>query len=346
MSNDKLREKQRLEEDWWIYRRKCEPHDGVDRLVDSAPPWRRFEDASSLPAESIQQADMPSQAQRDNPERGRTYLADDEQIRLVNLALHLRRPLLITGKPGTGKSSLAYSVAYQLRLGPVLRWSVTSRSTLLEGLYRYDAIGRLQEAQLNPKKAVEISNYLSLGPLGTALIPSARPRVLLIDEIDKSDIDLPNDLLNIFEEGEYEIPELARYTSPDVPIRLFDGDVRVIVTKGKVRCCAFPFVIMTSNGERDFPGPLLRRCLQLEIAPPNPEVLTSVVEAHLGPELGTRAATVIERFLDRRAKEGHLANDQLLNAVFLLKEAIGLKEENRADVEKALFRPLGGTDPS
>ena len=127
---------------------------------------------------------------------------------MVNTALFLRRPLLITGKPGSGKSTLAHSVAYELNLGPVLRWPITTRSTLQDGLYRYDAIARLHEASLRggtPK----IGPFVQLGPLGTAMVPTRWPRVLLIDEIDKSDIDLPNDLLNIFEEGEFEIPELA-----------------------------------------------------------------------------------------------------------------------------------------
>src|SRR5262245_57077550 len=220
---------------------------------------------------------------RDNPGRGRTYQATEEQIRLVNAALYLRRPLLITGKPGVGKSALAYAVAYQLKLGPVLRWSITSRSTLTEGLYRYDAIGRLQEVQLNPKQVPDISKYLRLGPLGTALLPSDKPRVLLIDEIDKSDIDLPNDLLNIFEEGEYEIPELARLPAIDqpVPVREFQSDNKVKIDKGKVRCTTFPVVVLTSNGERDFPAPFLRRCLRLYIKPPDDKELARIVDAHL-----------------------------------------------------------------
>src|SRR5262249_20206891 len=150
------------------------------------------------------------------------YQAAEEEINLVNLALHLRRPLLVTGQPGVGKSTLAFSVAYELGLGPVLRWPITSRSTLLDALYRYDAVGRLQEVSLQREAArpsrrtqddatmpagndatapsadgadalLGIGKYVRLGPLGTALLPRHRPRVLLIDEFDKSDIDLPND---------------------------------------------------------------------------------------------------------------------------------------------------------
>jgi MoxR-like ATPase len=333
------------EQDWRLYRCAGQTHDGITRLPPP-PPWRKFAEVTDIPAEGLQKsiAAPPDDRSRNNPERGQTYLATDEQIRLVNLALYLRRPLLITGKPGTGKSSLAYSVAYELNLGPVLRWPITSRSTLAEGLYRYDAIGRLQEAQLNPGKAVEIGNYLSLGPLGTALLPAERPRVLLIDEIDKSDIDLPNDLLNIFEEGEYEIPELARYPKEHVDVRLFESKAAVRITKGKARCCAFPFVALTSNGEREFPAPLLRRCLRLDITPPNKEALASIVKAHLNSELKEKVEPLIEKFLEHRRSKGHLANDQLLNTIFMLTQAIGLNTAAEEEIRQALFQTLGSTD--
>ncbi|HMQ33792.1 MAG TPA: AAA family ATPase, partial [Chloroflexaceae bacterium] len=184
-----------------------------------------------------------SLSDQEQPERarGRTYQPTAEEVEAVNTAIHLRRPLLIEGPPGVGKSSLAASVAYQLRLGPVLRWPVNTRSTLVEGLYQYDAVARLQQVaaqsarlahgaqapgsapQPAPGPADGIVEYLRLGPLGTALLPWEHPRVVLIDEFDKGDIDLPNDLLNLMEEGWFLIPELARLRSRE-PIRVTTAD--------------------------------------------------------------------------------------------------------------------------
>jgi MoxR-like ATPase len=149
-------------------------------------------------------------------------------LQAVNAAIHLRRPLLVRGEPGTGKTSLAYALAQRLQLGPVLHWRITSRSRLVDGLYRYDALGMLQDLQRDDfllrrqgqQQPIEqpreqprerpMADYISLGPVGTAFLPSLLPRVLLIDEIDKADPQLPNELLHLFEEGEFDIPELTR----------------------------------------------------------------------------------------------------------------------------------------
>ena len=322
--------------------------DGAQHPVNqwpAAPPWRDFSPATSQDGEAAEDCL--------NRERGRNYIATPKQVEAVNAALHLRRPLLLTGKPGTGKSSLAYAIAWELKLGSVLRWPITSRSTLQEGLYRYDAIARLQDANLQNlenKTPAGIGQFLSLGPLGTAFQDSAaQPRVLLIDEIDKSDIDLPNDLLNIFEEGEFEIPELARYHEETASVRLFDSQERREIVKGRVRCQSFPIVVMTSNGEREFPPPLLRRCLRLDIEPPEKDELTRIVKAHLDPgnrdpELIARAGGLIERFLDTRKERGHLANDQLLNAVFLLTRGLDFGEQSVEALEKRIFQTLGDAD--
>jgi MoxR-like ATPase len=300
--------------EWLSYTGKGGSADGGEmRPLPPSPPWREF-----------LRPDSRSSSWR---ERGDAYQIDDTAAARVNAALYLRRPLLVTGEPGTGKSSLAYSVAAELGLGRVLRWPIGSKTTLRDGLYRYDAIGRLQEANLREIEAradegraasVDIGSYIRLGPLGTALLPTAQPRVLLVDEFDKSDIDLPNDLLDVFEEGEYEIPELARLPAEHGPVHVMtvDPGVSPAIELGQVRCDAFPLVIITSNGEREFPSAFMRRCLRLDLKPAGPDKLAQIVGAHLGAVVQDRSQDLITEFMNRRT-HGELATDQLLNAIFL-----------------------------
>ncbi len=335
---------------WHIFDGERDPHDGLTRLP-KAPPWRPF----GLELEMIP---PPAGGGADGQDDvaaalGRKFRCSDEMRDAVNLALYLRRPLLVTGRPGCGKSTLALAVAHELRLGPLLHWPITSKSTLKDGLYSYDALGRLEE--LKGKDAdrddadTDIGRFIELGPLGTALLPANWPRALLIDEIDKSDLDLPNDLLNVFERGEYSIPELARarLTRPErgVAARKWRSLDTQTVYNGSVRCGHFPFVVMTSNGEREFPPAFLRRCIRFTINEPDDEMLGKIVESHFDEATRVKARALITEFVNNRDKRKQLATDQLLNAVYLV---LGSNEHfddhAKARLVEKLYQPISGAE--
>ncbi|MGZ3458251.1 MAG: AAA family ATPase [Archangium sp.] len=329
----------RTAKDWWLYKGTGKPHKAIKRLPDP-PPWRSQREASFIKREL--ELDV-----KDDPVH---FQASDEEVELVNMALYLRRPLLVTGSPGTGKSSLARAVAHELGLGKPLYWPISTRTPLLEGLYRYDAIGRLQEAAQRQasgpgaKEEPRITDFLRLGPLGTALAPWEYPRVLLIDEIDKGDVDLPNDLLHVLEEGQFEIPELTRTATADtkLEVKTQDGAHLIPVKDGWVRSHAFPFIVLTSNGEREFPPAFLRRCVQLDMKEPDETKLTAIVTAHLGPAITREQEPLIQKliqaFLQHRDKKT-LATDQLLNAVYLVTRGNGAGNDVEQLLE-SLFKNL------
>jgi MoxR-like ATPase len=332
--------------DWHIYLGTGTPHDGIERLRPP-PPWRAFQGHPLIEAPFAASAGEEAAGRRlGAPQRAIVYRADPDVVDMVNAALLLRRPILVTGKPGTGKSTLAYSIAYELKLGPVLHWAITSRSALAEGLYQYDALARLQEASLRQTvdgesgaQPPDIGRFIRLGPLGTALLPHARPRVLLIDELDKSDIDLPNDLLHVFEEGHFTISELARLPADQPVAEVFtaDGEHPVPIHRGQVSCHAFPVVVITSNGEREFPPAFYRRCMRLEIKPPDARKLAAIIASQLGEEAVSRAKPILERFLQNR-EQGNIATDQLLNAIYFATS--GALSANWDAIERMLLTPI------
>ncbi|GAA3444482.1 AAA family ATPase [Planomonospora venezuelensis] len=311
---------------WFIYRGTGVPRDErkdvpLRKALPPPPPWRDFTGGPVLspPAEDLAELDRRLGPVDFLPPRR----ADPKEVAAVNAALCLRRPLLVTGNPGVGKSTLAYQISRELHLGPVLRWPVNSRTTLRSGLYEYDAIGRVQDARTRagneePEQGTDIGEYLRLGPLGTALLPYRLPRVLLIDEFDKSDADLANDLLDVLEEGSYQVPELFRIRSrtPEVAVHISDPEQSAVITKGAVCCRAFPFIVITSNGEREFPPAFLRRCVQLHMVEPGQERLAELVTARFSSAAEPYKDRLIQEFLAYRRRHP-VAADQLLNALYL-----------------------------
>jgi MoxR-like ATPase len=322
---------------WHIYTGTGQPHDGIARLP-KPPPWREFTGGPALVAPG---------GDCGNLHDAQSYLPTEEAVEQVNAALYLRRPLLVTGAPGTGKSTLAYAVAHELQLGPVLHWPITSRVTLHDGLYQYDPLTRLYAASKHESPGSDyedVGRFVRLGPLGTALLPYSQPRVLLIDEIDKSDIDLVNDLLTVFEKGEYEIIELVRQEVEAAEVMTADGADRVTISHGLVRCRAFPMVVLTSNGEREFPPAFLRRCITVHLSQPATEQeLTSIVQAHLG-DLASQSSDLVDRFFGRKTS-GALATDQLLNAIYLTHHATIAGSADRLALADKVMPYLGGPTP-
>ena len=320
-------------------RSKNSDEKAVRKWLDTCPPWRKQPKAKIC--------DRQNSPLLEDESRGRTYVLDTEGMceEKINFALLLRRPLLVTGPPGIGKTSLAYHLAWSLGLGEPLRWEINSRTTLADGLYSYDAVEHLRDSSLSQRllhssdadrstlsaHEHQLGEFITLGALGTALLPTQRPRVLIVDELDKASFDLPNDLLHVFEEGAFKIPELVRSKSTQrvVPYDAKNSSDRVTISDGEVRTLHHPVVVITSNGEREFSGAFLRRCVQLDLSYPGAEQLLELVTQHL-----TIPKTEALKALCDEFAAAQKPTDAVLNAIFL-HHACGLPpEEARRVLEK------------
>jgi MoxR-like ATPase len=184
------------------------------------------------------------------------YVTSEPLRNAVNVAIALKRPLLIRGEPGTGKTLLAHSIAHGLGK-KILVWNIKSTTKAQEGLYVYDTVQRLNDSRFGDKDISDIKQYIKLGKLGQAFV-SPQQVVLLIDEIDKADLEFPNDLLNELDEMSFYIPE----------------------TEETISAVHRPIVVITSNAEKELPDAFLRRCIFHYIEFPDPELMEEIVKVH------------------------------------------------------------------
>ena len=292
-----------MKTDWRVY--LCDRTETIQsnerkEWLKNVPPWRK-----KAKPKPLRKAKPTSPMTR---ERGQRYVSsscqwnsetpvDPYEESQVNMGLILRRPILIEGPPGIGKSALAYHIAWSLDLGDPLRWEINSRTTLEDGLYKYRAVDHLREIQsLNLKRDssqnqedsdIDMGQFITLGPLGTALAPSKLPRVLLIDELDKANFDLPNDLLHVFEEAMFKIPELV--TKGVQKVLPYDCDQsdedKVQIHNGTLNAYHHPIMLITSNNERPFSPAFLRRCIRLKLELPSKDHLYKIVQTQIGEEI-------------------------------------------------------------
>ncbi|SIQ69358.1 MoxR-like ATPase [Rhizobium sp. RU35A] len=208
------------------------------------------------------------------------YIADKDLMVAVNAAIRLERPLLVKGEPGTGKTELARQVAAALGLS-MIEWNVKSTTKAQQGLYEYDAVSRLRDSQLGDPRVNEVSHYIRRGKLWQAFAAETKV-VLLIDEIDKADIEFPNDLLQELDRMEFHVYETGE------------------TVRAKVR----PIVIITSNNEKELPDAFLRRCFFHYIRFPDAETLSRIVEVHYPGIKQRLVRAALTRFYEIREMPG------------------------------------------
>ncbi|QBX99723.1 MoxR family ATPase [Rhodophyticola sp. CCM32] len=210
----------------------------------------------------------------------RNYVATEDLTVAVNAAVTLERPLLVKGEPGTGKTELARQVAGALDL-PIIEWHIKSTTRAQQGLYEYDAVSRLRDSQLGDERVHDVANYIKRGKLWQAFQAEGRV-VLLIDEVDKADIEFPNDLLQELDRMEFFVYETGETIS------------------ARQR----PIVIITSNNEKELPDAFLRRCFFHYIRFPEMEVMKQIVEVHHPGIKQALLTTALTRFYEIRDQQG------------------------------------------
>ena len=249
------------------------------------------------------------------------YIATDDLRMAVNAAVTLARPLLIKGEPGTGKTQLALEVAEALGR-PIFEWHVKSTSKAQQGLYEYDAVSRLRDSQLGDARVADIRNYIVRGKLWEAFESDVQP-VLLIDEIDKADIEFPNDLLRELDRMEFYVHE----------------------TRELVRARHRPIIIITSNNEKELPDAFLRRCFFHYIRFPDPSTMEKIVEVHypnLKRELLAEALSAFYKVRETPGLKKKPSTSELLDWIKLLLAEDIPPEVLRSDDPKKAIPPLHG----
>src|SRR3569833_4239236 len=249
------------------------------------------------------------------------YVATDDLKVAVNAAITLERPLLVKGEPGTGKTVLALEIAKSIN-APLIEWHVKSTTKALQGLYEYDAVSRLRDSQLGDERVKDIRNYIVRGVLWQAFL-SDQPVALLIDEIDKADIEFPNDLLRELDRMEFYVYE----------------------TRELIRARHRPLVIITSNNEKELPDAFLRRCFFHYIRFPDKDTMQQIIDVHFPDIKRDLLARALHTFYDMREVNGlkkKPSTSELLDWLKLLLAEDIPPEALRSKDDKMAVPPLHG----
>ena len=250
-----------------------------------------------------------------------SYVASDDLRVAVNASIALQRPLLIKGEPGTGKTVLAHEVAKALN-APIIEWHIKSTTKAQQGLYEYDAVSRLRDSQLGDERVKDIGNYIKKGKLWEGFTAPVRP-ILLIDEIDKADIEFPNDLLQELDRMEFYVYE----------------------TQQTIKATERPIVMITSNNEKELPDAFLRRCFFHYIRFPDRETMTQIVDVHFPDLQRNLLREALNVFYDIREVPGlkkKPSTSELLDWLKLLMVEDMSPESLRSKDSKQLIPPLHG----